>query len=714
MKKKSITIIIALLVAVLASFPSSTTAAEYTHIWIDQTTGSNKPETPGTPEKPFKSITYALARADYLRLPEPWHVHICRGVYDANSLKPATEREIFPILFRQNMIFEGGDCSDPNNRTVDPNVRIIDGRHLTQGLCPILLGRDLINIQVRCLTLRNMYHNGNGGAVELVNCAGKIENCIIKDNSATGSGGGLYLSPRPPILRFFYVINCSFANNSANGYGGGFLVNGSLTGSITACSFTDNSANTGGGFRVEGSLTGSITDCSFTNNSANSYDGGGFLVLGSLNGSITGCSFTNNSATYEAGGFRVCGSLIGSITNCSFTNNSGNNGGGFCVNGSITGSITGCTFTNNSADDYWGGGFYVEGSLNGSITGCSFMNNSAGGSGGGFGVWGSLNGSITGCSFTNNSATNYYGGGFIVADPLNGNITGCQFQGNASKSGGEALHLYNKFDHMIENCIFSVHEGTAVYLGANSDANARIRNCLFIAPHTLGGVNGWAIYTNQKIMILNNTMVGPGLGISAQPSAIYIVFGTWAEKGQIVNNIITDTKKGIHVAPAVDMPIKYNCFHNVDEIVCQGEQCLGNDCWWLEWNLSNFRYNYCNTDPLFIAGDPMYHIYSNSPCVDTGDPNHVPESDEADIDSQPRMADGSIDRGADEYYKLTADIYCDGIVNFLDFAVLAGYWQSTEPLADIAPDGGDGVVDLLDLARMCEEWMQKEDWYQGP
>jgi hypothetical protein len=32
----------------------------------------------------------------------------------------------------------------------------------------------------------------------------------------------------------------------------------------------------------------------------------------------------------------------------------------------------------------------------------------------------------------------------------------------------------------------------------------------------------------------------------------------------------------------------------------------------------------------------------------------------------------------------------------------------------LAPDGGDGSVDLLDLARLCEEWLQKEDWYQGP
>jgi hypothetical protein len=692
MKKKSITIIIALLAAVLASFGGSAAGAGYRHIWVDQARGVNSPETPGTPEEPFKSITYALARADYLGWPEPWHIHIGPGVYDADPvIKPAFERELFPISLREGMIFEG---SDPCNC-------IIDGQHLTQGFVPILYGSDLTDVKIRGLTLRNMNHNGNGGAVELLNCAGRIENCIIQNCSAQ-SGGGLYLLPHESVSSFG-ILGCSFTNNSASS-GGGFCVNGSLTGSITGCSFTNNSS---GGFCVNGSLTGSITSCNFTNNSTGCW-GGGFYVAGSLNGSITSCSFTNNSAGNGGGGFLVGGSLNGSITGCSFTNNSGAGGagGGFYIN-SLNGSITGCSFTNNSASN--GGGFFV-GSLTGSITDCSFTNNSAS-SGGGFCVNGSLTGSITDCSFKNNSASN--GGGFRVDYSLNGSITGCRFVDNSGGTG-EAVYVRGG---KISNCIFSGHNVNAVKVEwADYLPPTKIHSCLFIAPQELGDVLGWAVKAHQETIILNNTMIGPGGAPQALASAIYIESSAQPQLGMIYSNIIVDTKRAIQIVPSAgDMPIKYNQFDNVADIVCQGEQGMGNDLWWLEWNLNKFRNNKYDS-PLFVGGDPMYHIQENSPCIDQGDPNYAADMGEIDIDGQPRIGAGRIDIGADEYYKsvLTADIYFDGIVNFHDFAVLADYWQSTEPLADIAPDGGDGVVDLLDLARMCEEWLQKEDWYQGP
>ena len=627
MKEKSITIIIAVLVAVLASFGDSAAGQDYTHIWIDQTTGSNEPDTPGTPEEPFKSITYGLARAGYLGWPEPWHIHIGPGVYDADPAKPAFERELFPISLREGMIFEGSDSSDPNNRTIDPNVHIIDGHHLTQGYVSILYGSDLMEVQIGGLTLQNMNHTqGNGGAIELINCAGRVENCIIKDNSASG-GGGLWLSPRTdPIPPTFDVVDCTFTNNSASG-------------------------DYGAGFSVFGSLNGSITSCNFTNNSAGSY-GGGFYV-DSLTGSITGCRFTSNSG-YYCGGFCV-GSLTGSVTGCSFTNNLGScHGGGFLVGDSLTGSITGCSFTNNSAG-YYGGGFYVN-LLTGSITDCSFVENS-----------GSIGEAV------------YVGGG------------------------------------KISNCIFSGHNVNAVAI-ERPDLPTKIRSCLFVAPQELGDVLGWAIKAHQETVILNNTMVGPGGTPEALASAIYIECGAPPELGMIFSNIIVDTKRAIQIVPSAgDTRIEYNQFDNVADIVCQGEQGMGNDLWWLEWNLDKFRNNKYGS-PLFVGGDAMHHIQESSPCVDAGDPNYAADMGEIDIDGQPRIGAGRVDIGADEYYKcvLTADIYFDGIVNFLDFAVLAGYRQSGEPLADIAPDGGDGVVDLLDLARLCEEWLQKEDWHQGP
>ena len=46
-------------------------------------------------------------------------------------------------------------------------------------------------------------------------------------------------------------------------------------------------------------------------------------------------------------------------------------------------------------------------------------------------------------------------------------------------------------------------------------------------------------------------------------------------------------------------------------------------------------------------------------------------------------------------------------VDFKDYAVLAGQWQLPpgEPSADIAPQGGDNIVDGLDLAALAQNWL---------
>jgi len=57
---------------------------------------------------------------------------------------------------------------------------------------------------------------------------------------------------------------------------------------------------------------------------------------------------------------------------------------------------------------------------------------------------------------------------------------------------------------------------------------------------------------------------------------------------------------------------------------------------------------------------------------------------------------------------LSADLNCNGCVNFEDFAILAGDWLQPPIMlsADIGPSPNDGVVDLLDLALLVEHWLE--------
>ena len=55
-----------------------------------------------------------------------------------------------------------------------------------------------------------------------------------------------------------------------------------------------------------------------------------------------------------------------------------------------------------------------------------------------------------------------------------------------------------------------------------------------------------------------------------------------------------------------------------------------------------------------------------------------------------------------------ADIDLNAYVNFVDYAVLADQWLQPPgvPSADIAPDAGDGMVNLFDLAVLGEHWLE--------
>ena len=58
----------------------------------------------------------------------------------------------------------------------------------------------------------------------------------------------------------------------------------------------------------------------------------------------------------------------------------------------------------------------------------------------------------------------------------------------------------------------------------------------------------------------------------------------------------------------------------------------------------------------------------------------------------------------------TADINRGGLVDMEDFMILSSQWKGTPgtPSADIAPAGGDGIVDSLDLMVLIENWLSAE------
>ncbi|MHC4160163.1 MAG: choice-of-anchor Q domain-containing protein, partial [Planctomycetota bacterium] len=178
-----------------------------------------------------------------------------------------------------------------------------------------------------------------------------ISHCIVSNNHALDSGGGLY----------FYgsITGCAISGNYANGSGGGL---GYCDGPIADCNITANSANDGGGmYRCDGQ----ITNCTISSNVA-VYNAG---ALFNCDGTITDCIIFGNSAMYTAGLINCDGPII----NCIITNNSSSNpasysGGLYDCDGNITNS----TIAHNSSAGSVGG---LNG-CDGTISNCIIWANS--------------------------------------------------------------------------------------------------------------------------------------------------------------------------------------------------------------------------------------------------------------------------------------------------------------------------------------------------
>jgi len=56
------------------------------------------------------------------------------------------------------------------------------------------------------------------------------------------------------------------------------------------------------------------------------------------------------------------------------------------------------------------------------------------------------------------------------------------------------------------------------------------------------------------------------------------------------------------------------------------------------------------------------------------------------------------------YYHIPGDFNRDGSIDKDDLRTFISSWLGDEPLVDIAPAGGDGIINLLDFARFAESW----------
>jgi probable HAF family extracellular repeat protein/predicted outer membrane repeat protein len=251
-------------------------------------------------------------------------------------------------------------------------------------------------------------------------------------------------------------------------------------------------------------------------------------------------------------------------------------------------------------------GFTITG---GNANGVKFFNKQ----GGGIRIYPDYGFTTANCTIIRNRAESHGGGmhssGWGGGDSI---ITNCRFISNRSESRGGAICLDGESSPDIISCIFSGNSAVAGGAIYNYEAYPNIINCTFTGNRALdecGGVIDLdGISGFENCILWGNTDAG-GADESAQIG--------WSNP----------------------MSINFSCIQGWTGALGG----IGN----INEDPRFVRPGFWKTEDLWIDGD--YHLLLDSPCINAGDPDYIPEPNETDLDGNPRVMDGRIDMGAYEY-----------------------------------------------------------------
>lgn len=197
-------------------------------------------------------------------------------------------------------------------------------------------------------------HADDGGGVYYDQYPPKtVRNCVFRGNSATNSGGGLYVDGSAR------VIDCVFEDNSAGHAGGGLRVDqhGSEV-EVYGCVFNGNTAETIGGGAALWNTRFHVRDCTFNQNQSGWR--GGAISTGNA-AKIAGCAFNNNVADDGGGAIRHVFNDIDVVDSTFLGNRAGDAGGAIYKDTAIPPdvfllNIANCTFNGNVCAQTGAGG----------------------------------------------------------------------------------------------------------------------------------------------------------------------------------------------------------------------------------------------------------------------------------------------------------------------------------------------------------------------
>ncbi|MDO4332020.1 MAG: SpaA isopeptide-forming pilin-related protein [Eubacteriales bacterium] len=234
--------------------------------------------------------------------------------------------------------------------------------------------------------IRENKASGNGGGLLLNSCAEVcISGGIIENNSAGSYGGGLGFA-LAAVLPDVALEGVQIRNNAAEA-GGGIYINPTKAASVEIKNSTVIAGNTtdgpGGGLYNRGS-TVKLSGGEICDNISASYGGGVYLLTGEFR--MEGGTIQDNTAFHATGGGGgiYAGNLAEiDISGGSICGNKAVNGGGIFSTTSSTINMSGGSMVQNTATASGGGVYLQNEALKMTMTGGVISNNTAGSYGGG-------------------------------------------------------------------------------------------------------------------------------------------------------------------------------------------------------------------------------------------------------------------------------------------------------------------------------------------
>ncbi len=348
-------------------------------------TPTETPET--TPESPTPLLTPTVQPTITIT-----PTHICTIInvpFDFSTIQSALDAasDCDTIIVEDGIWLGDGCCGlDARGKRLtlksasdEPENCIIECRHLDRGF--YFNNDEDEDTVVRGFTIRNGQAY-KGGGIYCFNASPSIINCIIVNNDAGSSGGGICccLDAQPVIS------GCVITGNSAGYAGGGIACDRN---SAPVIRDTIISGNYGDGLHCKDSNFPELVDCIISDNSGTGllFSGASYAAFDKCRivNNAEGVSFTNsysveatNSMIMENDGRGLyCANSSLLVLNCIIAlNSSMENGAGIYCQAGSSAIIFNSTVAANTSEGY-GGGLYCEDRCEPTITNCIFWDNTA-------------------------------------------------------------------------------------------------------------------------------------------------------------------------------------------------------------------------------------------------------------------------------------------------------------------------------------------------